>query len=551
VPSRIFNETAPLSPYVAAGGLLLSSLIYSCSSPTSTPGATGGTTGTQGGSPNSASGGSPNGATGGSTGSPTGGSSTGTTGGSSASTGGSTGAVTGGTTGSATGGVVGTTGGTPTGGSTQATTGGTTNTGGSATSGGAATSTGGASVGGTGGSAGAGPDLTIELYDPTKFPRFDFDLPTASVNALNAIKNADDPNQSTYVTATFTYDKGGKNEVVNNVGIRLKGVGSFQPFSKKPAFKVKFDEFVDKQRFRGLARLTLNNLYDDGSFVAERLAYDVYRAAGVPAPRANSASVYINGTFYGVYTNLEAEDKHFISRWFQKEGGNLYEKEGTRDFVTAALSEFNLETNETANDTTDLKNLISTIQAATNPSTFLADLGKNMDTAEFLKFTAVEAAVNQWDTYAYTVYYVHNFRLYDDPSTGKFSFIPWGLDLSMKPFDTNVKAYIEAFKLATDRAAPNGQVTAGIVFQRCLTSPSCKSAYKTALQEVVTVYEGLGMEAAANRYYNQIKAQVALDTRKATFNGPLTTAQFDTAFQAVVTTIRGRVAALRADLAAN
>lgn len=404
---------------------------------------------------------------------------------------------------------------------------------------------------GTAGAGGAGPDLSIDLYDPTKFPRFDFDLPAASTTALNAIKNADDPNQNTYVTATFTYDKGGKNEVVSNVGIRLKGVGSFQPFSKKPAFKVKFDEFVAQQRFRGLARLVLNNLYDDGSFVAERLAYDVYRAAGVPAPRANSASVYINGAFYGVYTNIEAEDKHLISRWFQKEGGNLYEKEGTRDFVTAALSEFSLETNEVANDTTDLKNLVNTIQAATNPDTFLADLGKNLDTAEFLKFTAVEAAVNQWDTYAYTVYYVHNFRLYDDPATGKFSFIPWGLDLSMKPFDGNVKAYIEAFKLATDQARAGGPVTAGLMFQRCMTSPSCKATYKTTLQQVVTVYEGLGMEAAANRYYAQIKDQVALDTRKATFNGPLTMQQFDTAFQSVITTIRGRVAALRADIAAN
>jgi hypothetical protein len=271
----------------------------------------------------------------------------------------------------------------------------------------------------------------------------------------------------------------------------------------------------------------------------------------VPAPRANSASVYVNGAFYGVYTNIEAEDKHLISRWFQKEGGNLYEKEGTRDFVSAALSEFNLETNETANDTTDLKNLINTIQAATNPDTLLADLGKNMDTANFLKFTAVEAAVNQWDTYAYTVFYVHNFRLYDDPATGKFHFIPWGLDLSMKPFDGNVKSYIEAFKLATDRAKAGAPVTAGLIFQRCMASPSCKSSYKAALQQVVTVYEGLNLEAAANRYYMQIKDQVAADTRKATFNGPLTVQQFDSAFQSVVTTIRGRVAALRADIAAN
>ncbi len=416
---------------------------------------------------------------------------------------------------------------------------------------GGATGTAGGSPASAGSNGGAAPDLSAEIYDAAQFPRFDFDLPAASSAALNAIKTADDPNQNVYVTATFTYDKGGKNEVVNNVGIRLKGTGSFQPFNKKPALKVKFDEFVDKQRFRGLARLVLNNLYDDGSFVAERLAYDVYRAAGVAAPRGNSAKVYVNGAFYGVYTNLEAEDKHFLSRWFAKDGGNLYEKEGNRDFITAALSEFTLETNETANDTTDLKNLVAAIQAATNPATFLEDLGKHVDMTQFLKFTAVEAAVNQWDSYAYTVYYPHNFRLYNDPTTSRFSFIPWGMDLSMKPFDGNVKAYIEAFEPATAYARAGAMETGGFLLKRCLASPNCKAQYKAILQQVVTVYDGLGLEAAANRYYTQIKEQVNLDPRKATFNGPLTLQQFDTAFQSVITTIRGRTAALRADIAAN
>lgn len=406
------------------------------------------------------------------------------------------------------------------------------------------------SPGGAGG-ANAQPDLSQEIFDTASFPRFDLDLPKASADALNRIMNPDDPGQDTYVTATFTYDKGGKNETVQNIGVRLKGVGSFQRFSEKPAFKIKFDEFVANQRFRGLARLTLNNAFDDGSFVAERLAYAVYRAAGVPAPRCNNASVYVNGTFYGVYANVESEDKHFLQRWFEKDGGNLYEKDGSRDFVPQAEPEFDLETNEKAPDRSDLAKLIATIQAATNPATFLSDLAPVLDTEAFLKFTAVEAAVNQWDTYAFTVFYIHNFRLYSDPTSGRFAFIPWGLDLSMKPFDGDVKAYVGAFELATERAAKNGRVTAGLLFQRCLKSADCKAAYKRALEQVISVYAGMDLEAEANRHYLQIKAQVHADTKKATFAGPLTNEAFDRAFQSVIATIRGRVAALRADLAAN
>ena len=414
----------------------------------------------------------------------------------------------------------------------------------------------GSPTGGSTGASGTGatnaqPDLSQEIFDAASFPRFDLDLPKASTDALNRITSADDASQDNYVSATFTYDKGGKNEVVQNIGVRLKGVGSFQRFTQKPAFKIKFDEFVAAQRFRGLARLTLNNAFDDGSFMAERLAYAVYRAAGVPAPRCNNARVYVNGAFYGVYANVEAEDKHFLKRWFDKDGGNLYEKDGTRDFVPQAESEFDLETNEKAPDRSDLSKLISTIQAATSSATFLTDLSPVLDTEAFLKFTAVEAAVNQWDTYAFTVFYIHNFRLYNDPSSGRFAFIPWGLDLSMKPFDGDVKAYIGAFELATERAAKSGRVTAGILFQRCLKSAECKAAYKRALEQVINVYEGMNLEAEADRHYQQIKAQVYADTKKATFDGPLTNQAFDRAFQAVIMTIRGRVAALRADLAAN
>ena len=56
---------------------------------------------------------------------------------------------------------------------------------------------------------------------------------------------------------------------------------------------------------------------------------------------------------------------------------------------------------------------------------------------------------------------------------------------------------------------------------------------------------------ACMRYYNQIKTQVYADTRKRTMSGIITNQQFDAAFQSVLTVIRGRVAAMRADVAAN
>jgi hypothetical protein len=407
---------------------------------------------------------------------------------------------------------------------------------------------GGASTGGTAGSGGVGPDLTAELYDPTKLPRFDIELPPASVTALNLVTSAEDPRQDVYVTGSLKYGT----ETVTNIGIRIKGEGSFQKLDKKPPFKLKFDAFVDKQEFRGLRRMAFNNLFEDASFIAERLAYDVYRAAGVAAPRCNSALVYVNGTFYGVYANVEAEDKTFLKRWFPTDGGNLYE-EGQVDFVSGAETRFDLETNETVNDRTDLETLIDAVQGS-SPETFLQDIAGQLDTAQWLKFTAVEAAVNQWDMYAYTVFYMNNFRIYSDPTSKKFAFIPWGHDMSMKPFRDSGRPYVRLFALARQGDNVSGRISAGVLFQKCLQSPGCKAAYSEAVRQVITVYEGLNLEAAATRYYEQVKASVNMDTRKnvcCAANGTLSNQQVEAGYQSVLTTIRGRVAALRADLDAQ
>jgi len=393
----------------------------------------------------------------------------------------------------------------------------------------------------------AGVDLSVELYDPGAFPRFDLELPEASVSALGMVANSEDPRQNTYVTATLKYG----NETVSNIGLRLKGEGSFQKLDQKPAFKLKFDEFVDKQSFRGLRRMTLNNAFEDPSFVAERLAYEVFRALGLPAPRCNNATLYVNGAFYGVYVNVEAEDKTFLRRWFEDDGGNLYE-EGQKDFVPGAETAFNLETNETKNDRTDLRNLIAALQAAKS-ETFLEDIGSHLDTRQFLKFTAAEAAVNQWDMYAYTVFFVNNLRIYHDPKSQKFSFVPWGMDMSMKPFRDSGKPNIRLFALARQGDRPNGPVTAGLLFQRCLLSPACKTAYIQAVEEVIGAYEQLDLPARAMTYYAQIRGQVMADTKKRVCcsGGMLSDQQFETAFLSVLATLRGRVAALRADLAAK
>jgi hypothetical protein len=389
----------------------------------------------------------------------------------------------------------------------------------------------------TGGAAGGGADLSAEIYDPTQLPRFDIDLPAESLEALSQVSGPDDPLQDEYVSATLHYGT----ITVANVGLRIKGEGSFRGLDEKPPFKVKFDEFVDDQTLLGLKRLTLNNMVEDPSFLAERLAYDFFRHAGLPAPRCNNALLYINGDFYGVYANVEAEDKTFLSRWFDSNDGNLYE-EGQVDFVPGAEGEFDLETNESANNRTDLVQLIAAVDSASEES-FLQDLGASLDTEHFLRFTAAEAAVNQWDMYAYTVFYPNNFRIYGDPGSGKFVFLPWGMDMSMKPYRDSGKPHIALFEPAHQYDLANGPITAGLIFRRCLQSASCVAAYRSAALKVIEAYESAGLEALAHEYYEQIEDQVAGDGRK-----EYSQEEFEQGFEKLLQTIQERPDALRADL---
>jgi hypothetical protein len=384
------------------------------------------------------------------------------------------------------------------------------------------------------GSAPMPPASNDELYDPERVPRFDLEVPPDSIAALRAHEGT--PLEGEYVRATFRYG----NETVTNVGLRIKGETNRTPFEDKPAWKIKFDAFVSNQSFRGLRRMTFNNLGEDPSAIAERLAYDLFRAARLPAPRANSAVVHVNGQSYGIYANVETEDKTFLRRWFASDDGNLYE-EGQEDFLPGNEGTFELETNEAANDRSDLRNLIASFAGARDAS-YLDDLGKALDTIHFLRFTAVEGIVNQWDMYGYTRFYPNNFRLYHDPTVARFVFIPWGLDMAWKPYHDG-SPHLPLLALARDNNEARGKITAGAMFVRCLNVPACKARYVGVVRELVQLLESAALDRVAQRYYEQVKPHVYADTRK-NFGDEA----FERTYQTLVRTIRERPARIRAEL---
>jgi hypothetical protein len=83
----------------------------------------------------------------------------------------------------------------------------------------------------------------------------------------------------------------------------------------KMQFMISFNEVNVDSRFENLRKVKLDMPRSDWTYLQQRVALAWLRGrAGVPAQCANSARVYINGQYYGLYTNAERQDKSFLKR---------------------------------------------------------------------------------------------------------------------------------------------------------------------------------------------------------------------------------------------
>jgi len=107
----------------------------------------------------------------------------------------------------------------------------------------------------------------------------------------------------------------------SQVGIRFRGNTSLN--AQKKSFKIILDKFID-QNFYGLEELNLIANQNDPSLLRAKLCWDFFRNAGLPACRTSHVRVYLNGTYAGVYVNVEHIDSHFADVRFDDGTGNLW-----------------------------------------------------------------------------------------------------------------------------------------------------------------------------------------------------------------------------------
>ncbi len=106
----------------------------------------------------------------------------------------------------------------------------------------------------------------------------------------------------------------------DSVGVRYRGRGTYDPSNAKNPINIKLDH-LKNQDYQGFGVLKLSNGAKDPSWLREVLSYEIARNY-MEAPKANYASVYVNGNFHGVYANVESINSKFFSERFLSDNNN-------------------------------------------------------------------------------------------------------------------------------------------------------------------------------------------------------------------------------------
>ncbi len=226
-----------------------------------------------------------------------------------------------------------------------------------------------------------------------------------------------------------------------NVAVRAKGnIRSL--YAPNRAYKVDLNRFDKGQKLGGLDELIFNSLVWDYSCLGEALGFEVFREAGVPAPR--TAYAWLSASVakqwdrkpLGLYVMIEPVDKEFAAGRFGSKKTplfkpvtyNLFEYLGDNWPAYAAI--YDLKTKATLEQQRRVIELARLVSSATDAE-FTARIGDFLDLDEFARFLAGEVLLSNYDSILADG---QNFYLYLDGRSNRFGFIPWDLDAAWVNF---------------------------------------------------------------------------------------------------------------------
>ena len=238
----------------------------------------------------------------------------------------------------------------------------------------------------------------------------------------------DNPLDEEYHETSITFN----GVTLDSVAIRTKGGSSLnsvaQSTSDRYSFKVDINEYVDGQKFFGLKKFTLQNSFNDPSYMREVIAYELMDEMGVPSPEHAYVNFYVNGKLFGFYLMVEVIDGEFLENHFANANGDLYKPDGVGSDLKwissniSSYSDINLQTNEESTDNGAFINFVESLDQGETDK---------VDVDTLLRYMSVSSALSNLDSYHGSL--AHNYYLYEQD--GIFSLLPWDFNESFGSFN--------------------------------------------------------------------------------------------------------------------
>lgn len=315
--------------------------------------------------------------------------------------------------------------------------------------------------------------------------------------------------------------------VLTNVGVKYKGNSSYNANQVKNPVHIELDAYVN-QNYQGYTDIKLSNVFKDPSFVREALAYKMLKNY-MHAPLANFAKLYINGSYIGLYTNIESVSKKFVNNHFGSNNNAFFDCSppagagpGVTNLPNLSYLGTDFTSYESAYDmksTTGWDDLINLTNVLNNN---INEIETVLDVDRALWMLAFDNLLVNLDSYIGA--FKQNYYIYKD-NNGRFNPIIWDLNESFGTFaNTGSSTLNTTTQKAQMSHTLHSNETAWPLVQKLLAVPTYKKRYlahyKTILNEMIV--SGLYL-TDAQAIQTLISASVATDTNKFSYQSNITT----------------------------
>ncbi len=353
-------------------------------------------------------------------------------------------------------------------------------------------------------------------------------------NVVKEIRLAVDPNDwqtflanpgsNTYYPADFQWGT----LTVRHIGIRQRGGSTRNGI--KPSIRLDFNRYESSQTFLSLKSLGLKNNEQDASQIKDRIVMEVFARLGVPVPRDVSATVYVNGDYYGLFSVVEPVDKDFLQRAFKENDGYLYSYNDTTNYHFEYLGAdpslyvprfFEPQTHTNNPKADQIVAMIRTMNTASDAD-FAKAMAPYINLSFFMKELAIEDFMAETDG---ILTGMNNFDMYRLLS-GVSQIIPNDKDLTFGGPPTNPNR---------PQSPLLGNAGKNVLIRRALNVPEARDSYFNTIMALRQLSGAGGwLETEIVRIYSQIRSAVLADTKKQCFTGAISAPCANSQFEAEI-----------------